>query len=169
MMEVNEVESHVAFMQSMADFGSDNAELCRVYELSDTAIFKEIVVFLDSYEPEWRKSKQLGFNAPTLFLEVIEEFYQIYRVDFDRDFVADNAKTKRAYKKALKNLHQTIEDKYYGLTAVYDISTEEIKEAFEELVEQGLASHDDEDYLEKRRDLYHKLYAERGEEIYMSF
>lgn len=163
------MENLTKFMQSLADFGSENAELCRVYELSNTAIFKEIVVFLDSYEPEWRKSKQLGFNAPTLFLEVIEEFYDMYGDNFDHDFKEDNAKTKRAYKKALKNLHQTIEDKYYGLKAVYDISIEEVKEAFEELVEQGLASHDDEDYLEKWNALFDKLYAERGEEIYMSF
>lgn len=163
------MEKQANYLSAMAEFGSDNAELCRVYELSDTAIFKEIVVFLDSYEPEWRKSKQLGFNAPTLFLEVIEEFYQMYGDNFDHDFKEDNAKTKRAYKKALKNLHQTIEDKYYGLKAVYDISIEEVNEAFEELVEQGLASHDDEDYIEKWTTLYHKLYAERGEEIYMSF
>lgn len=163
------MEKQTALMQSMANFGSDNAELCRVYELSNTAIFKEIVVFLDSYEPEWRKSKQLGFNAPTLFLEVIEEFYDMYGDNFDHDFNEDNVKTKRAYKKALKNLHQTIEDKYYGLKAVYDISIEEVKEAFEELVEQGLASHDDEDYREKWTTLYQKLDAERGEEIYMSF
>jgi hypothetical protein len=163
------METQTTLLKELADFDSSNPELVEVYGLSETAIFKEIVLFLDKYEPEWRKTKQLGWNAPTLFLEVMEEFYQIYRVDFERDFVADDAKTKRAYKKALKNLHETIEDKYYGLTTVFDVSTHEVNEAFDELVDEGLASRDDEDYREKWTALFNKITFERGEEIYMSF
>jgi hypothetical protein len=63
---------------------SENAlyylSIFRRYELSmisgkkDSLIYKEITTYLDSYNAEWRKYKELGSNAPQLILDVIADF-----------------------------------------------------------------------------------------------
>lgn len=116
-----------------------------------------------------KKNKELGWSAPKLILEVIAEFNKLYGDDFEKDFKESNAKTARAYKKALKYLHQLIENKYENSRFSFQISINSVNEVFDELVAKGEASHYDDDCIDKLKDIKEKMMVEIGEQIGVEF
>ena len=51
----------------------DNEELYELYDKKDTLIYKEIVLFMDAFKPDWRKKKELGRRAVDFILDIISE------------------------------------------------------------------------------------------------
>jgi hypothetical protein len=51
--------------------GHKNEYFAELYHYKDSEVYKEIVLFLNGFEPEWRKNKELGEWAPEFCLHYI--------------------------------------------------------------------------------------------------
>lgn len=79
----NTTENH---LEKITDFYHENEDIYQLYELKDSEIYQEIVLFLDDFKHEWRKNKELGSYAPEFILRIIEDFKEGYQEVIENSF-----------------------------------------------------------------------------------
>ena len=62
--------------ENMVNFYHDNPSMMELYEYRNTDIYREIVLFLNDFNADWRKKKELGEYAADFILRIIKEFEQ---------------------------------------------------------------------------------------------
>lgn len=157
--------------QEMSDYYMENEYLSDLYDMKDHDIYKEIVLFLDDFRPDWRKNKGLGYYAPEFILNVIEEFEcnfyynNPYRCGEQYELFEDPNKPNLAFRNWLKEMYEYIDEMYSSYSNDYNVTIDEVDEI---LLDQGITI-DDNDYMEKWKVERENLWAKKGEEIYLFF
>lgn len=98
--------------EEMLDDYSTNEDLYHLYDKKDTVIYKEIVLFLNDFNPDWRKNKELGRYAAELIIDTIEELEN----SFESDGEEENTETESTnFKNWLAMIYDNIAQKYNRL------------------------------------------------------
>jgi hypothetical protein len=158
----------------MADYYFENEDLSRLYEMKDDDTYKEIVLFLDDFKPEWRKNKELGNKAPEFILSIIDDFENNF--DYDENYADEDIDEEDAdgneenepiltFKEWLHKMYDHIADQYNFYSGDYDVEIDEVDQV---LKGQGI-EEEDEKYMEKWSAENKILLKEKGEEIYLFF
>ena len=143
------------FFQEIIDFESSNEDLVKLYHLKDSGIYKEIVLFLDDFKPEWRKAKELGCWAPEFILGIMEQFEN----------------EERSFCEWLSKMYEEIAYSYENTKFSYQLMRDKVEYSQEEaeienilydIKEGKLCKSDYEAQLKKYQDL-------RDNKIYLSF
>ncbi len=74
------------YSEKITDFYHENEDIYQLYELKDSEIYQEIVLFLNDFNHEWRKNKELGSYAPEFILRIIEDFKEGYKEENENGF-----------------------------------------------------------------------------------
>lgn len=146
----NTTENH---LEKITDFYHENEEMYQLYELKDSEIYQEIVLFLNDFKYEWRKNKELGSYAPEFILRIIEDFKEGYEEDNENGFkewlvdmfeeVADryeNTKSNFQFARAMNESHSF--ESYYEANQV-----DNIKNDFDLLYAKFQKEDDEKSYL----------------------
>lgn len=144
------IEKH---SEKITDFYRENEEMCQLYELKDSEIYQEIVLFLNDFNREWRKNKELGSYAPEFILRIIEDFKEGYEEVNENSFkewlmamfeeVADryeNTKSNFQFARVMNESHSF--ETYYEANQV-----DNIKNDFDSLYAQFQRDEDEKFYL----------------------
>ncbi len=146
------IENH---SEKITDFYHENEDMCQLYELKDSEIYQEIVLFLNDFNLEWRKNKELGSYAPEFILRIIEDFKEGYEEDNENGF-----------KEWLKAMYEEVADRYENTKSNFQFAR-----AMNE-------SHSFESYYETNQDdnkkndfdsLYAQFQREDNEKVYLFF
>ena len=60
--------------ENMVNFYHDNPSMMELFEYRNTEVYQEIVLFLNDFNADWRKKKELGEYAADFILQIIKEF-----------------------------------------------------------------------------------------------
>lgn len=101
--------------ENMVNLYHDNPSMMELYEYRNSEIYREIVLFLNDFNADWRKKKELGEYAADFILRIIKEFEED---DDDESSV-----------QWLTNIYEEIADRYsmtksnYQFARLYDIES----------------------------------------------
>lgn len=87
--------------ENMVDFYHDNPSMMELYEYRNSEVYREIVLFLNDFNADWRKKKELGEYAAGFVLEVVKEFEDknqpfIYWLTMIYEEIADRYSTTKS-------------------------------------------------------------------------
>lgn len=123
----------------------------------DSEMYKETVLFLDSYNPDWRKNSELGYYAAELILWLIGMYEDTYHDD------------EKPYPQRLALLYEEIANEYeriksFNQEAVMNELEKSFDTRFEEVLNASNLVETDPDYDKK----YEKLYEQEHTAFYQS-
>ncbi|MER0441571.1 hypothetical protein [Emticicia sp. W12TSBA100-4] len=140
--------------ENMVNFYHDNPSIMELYEYRNTDIYREIVLFLNDFNADWRKKKELGEYAADFILRIIKEFEE-EKEDENLPFV-----------QWLTNIYEEIADRYASTKSNYQFAramSQDIKSLMEECTT-------DDDFLEDEFEkAYEKYKKEDDETVYLFF
>ena len=139
--------------EEMLDDYEANEDLYRLYDKKDTVIYQEIVLFLNDFNPDWRKNKELGRYAAELIIDTIEELENSFESEDEESTETESTH----FKNWLAMIYDNVAQKYDRLKS-YNEGTKTIKQldAFHEEWE----SEEGYNKMEFRSDEYNRLFAQ---------
>lgn len=96
--------------ENMVNFYHENPSIMELYEYRNTDIYREIVLFLNDFNADWRKKKELGEYAADFILRIIKEFEE-EQEDENQSFV-----------QWLTNIYEEVADRYADTKSNYDFA-----------------------------------------------
>ena len=140
--------------ENMVNFYHDNPSMMELFEYRNTEVYQEIVLFLNDFNADWRKKKELGEYAADFILRIIKEFEEEQEDEND------------SFIQWLTNIYEETADRYATTKSDYQFArgiSQDIKALMEEFTT-------DEDFLEDEFEkAYEKYKKEEDETVYLFF
>lgn len=96
--------------ENMVNFYHENPSMMELYEYRNTEIYKEVVLFLNDFNSDWRRKKELGEYATDFILQIIKEFEE-EQEDENQSFV-----------QWLTNIYEEIANRYATTKSNYQFA-----------------------------------------------
>lgn len=140
------------FNGNMVNFYHENPSMMELYEWRNSKIYKEIILFLNDFNADWRKKKELGEYASEFILRIIEEY--------------ENEETEQFFVEWLTLIYREIADRYVITKSNYQFARV-MREDTRELIEEYTT---DDDFMEEEFEkAYKKLKKEEDDTICLFF
>jgi hypothetical protein len=155
--------------QDMGDFEYDHPYLCELFERQGEPIYKEIVLFLNDFNPDWRMNKELGEYAPEFILDIMNEFKEFKEEEEEND---EANYTKKDFISWLTEIYEDIGGNYnstkfsYQRARTASDTPKEYKAFREQYMEEAYVDVTDE---EEVVNFYQKYIKEDDESVYLFF
>ncbi len=132
--------------ENMVNFYHENPSMMELYEYQNTEIYQEIVLFLNDFNSEWRKKKELGEYAADFILRTIEAFEQkssnltfVTWLSLLYEEIADRYRTTKINYQLARNDNQDLQ----SLIEAYTTEDDFLEEAFERAYEKNKKEDDE--------------------------
>jgi hypothetical protein len=144
--------------ENMVNFYHDNPSMMELFEYRNTEVYQEIVLFLNDFNADWRKKKELGEYAADFILQIIKEFEE-EQEDENESFI-----------QWLTNIYEETADRYATTKSNYQFARA-MNEQFE--MERFLDDYQWQKYKKKHNDdfdtAYEKYKKEDDDTVCLSF